>query len=62
MTAQILGISTLTMGIWQLFIARKMNQNIRKNVKNPIPYMFVGVYMSVVLGIGFIISGLAMIF
>lgn len=62
MTGQILGISILTMGVWQLFTARKMYYNIKKNVKKPIPYMFIGVYVSVALGIGFVLGGLSLIF
>ena len=62
MTAQLLGSSILLMGIWQLFVARKTYYNIKKNVKKPMSYMFIGVYFSVALGIGFIIGGLSMIF
>jgi len=61
MNAELLGISILTMGIWQLFVARKTYINIQKNVKNPQPFVFYGVYFSLILGGMFIVGGVMMI-
>jgi len=59
MVVRLLGIMFLLIGIWQTYIGRKMNRNIKKNVKNPVPYVFVGVYISFAMGIILIISGIA---
>jgi len=59
MVIRLLGIIFLLIGIWQTYIGRKMNRNIKKNVKNPVPYVFVGVYISFAMGIILIISGIA---
>lgn len=57
MTAEFFGICIILVGILQIYTGRKMYYNIKKNVKNSQPYMFTGVYISLILGIIFLVWG-----
>jgi len=61
MNAEFLGIIIIFIGIWQIYVGRKMYFNIKKNVKNPQPYVFMGVYISLIMGICFLVAGAFMI-
>ena len=61
MNAEFLGIIIILIGIWQIYVGRKMYFNIKKNVKNPQPYVFMGVYVSLIMGICFLVAGAFMI-
>ncbi|KRK61668.1 hypothetical protein FC68_GL000595 [Companilactobacillus farciminis KCTC 3681 = DSM 20184] len=45
------------MGIYQIYVGRKTYYNIKEKVKNPQPYVFMGVYFSLVMGIIFLVVG-----
>lgn len=53
----IFGLGLIVIGILQINTARMMNNNIKKNVKNPQPYVFVGVYISLIIGIILLVWG-----
>ncbi|KRL43579.1 hypothetical protein FD29_GL000723 [Companilactobacillus mindensis DSM 14500] len=53
----IFGLGLIVIGILQINTARVMNNNIKKNVKNPQPYVFVGVYISLIIGIILLVWG-----
>lgn len=53
----IFGLGLIVIGILQINTARVMNNNIKKNVKNPQPYVFVGVYISLIVGIILLVWG-----
>ncbi|WP_119326639.1 hypothetical protein [Companilactobacillus musae] len=57
MGAELIGIVVILMGIYQIYIGRKTYYNIKKNVKNPQPYVFMGVYFSLIVGIIFLVFG-----
>ncbi|MQS75244.1 hypothetical protein [Companilactobacillus halodurans] len=57
MVVELIGIIVILMGIYQIYVARKTYYNIKKNVKNPQPYVFYGVYFSLILGIIFLVAG-----
>ena len=57
MGAEIIGILVIFVGIWQIYAGRKMYYNIKDRVKAPQPYMFVGVYISLITGIAFLVGG-----
>lgn len=57
MGAEMIGIVVVLMGIWQIYVARKTYYNIKKQVKNPQPYVFYGVYFSLIVGIIFLVAG-----
>lgn len=54
---EMIGIVVILMGIYQIYVGRKMYFNIKKNVKNPQPYVFMGVYMSLIIGIICLVVG-----
>ncbi|KRO00028.1 hypothetical protein [Companilactobacillus kimchiensis] len=57
MTTEIFGICIILIGILQIYTGRKMYFNIKKNVKNTQSYMFMGVYVSLIIGIVFLVWG-----
>lgn len=54
---ELIGIIVIIMGIYQIYIGRKTYYNIKEKVKNPQPYVFMGVYFSLIMGIIFLVVG-----
>lgn len=61
MGIELIGIVVILMGIYQVYVGRKMYFNIKKNVKNPQPYVFMGVYSSLIIGVICLVVGAFMI-
>jgi len=61
MGLELIGIVVILMGIYQIYVGRKMYFNIKKNVKNPQPYVFMGVYSSLIIGVVCLVVGAFMI-
>ncbi|WP_166806580.1 hypothetical protein [Companilactobacillus zhachilii] len=61
MGIELIGIVVILMGIYQIYVGRKMYFNIKKNVKNPQPYVFMGVYSSLIIGVICLVVGAFMI-
>jgi hypothetical protein len=61
MGIELIGIVVILMGICQIYVGRKMYFNIKKNVKNPQPYVFMGVYSSLIIGVICLVVGAFMI-
>lgn len=57
MVTEFIGILVILVGIWQIYVGRKMYYNIKSKIKNPQPYMLVGVYVSLITGIAFLVGG-----
>ncbi|CAJ1176787.1 hypothetical protein LCR01_15170 [Companilactobacillus crustorum] len=53
----LIGIVVIFMGIFQIYTARKSYDSIKTNVKNQQPYMFYGIYFSLIIGIVFLVVG-----
>lgn len=61
MGIELIGVVVILMGIYQIYVGRKMYFNIKKNVKNPQPYVFMGVYSSLIIGVICLVVGAFMI-
>jgi len=61
MNLKLIGIIVILMGIWQIYVAQKMYQNIQRHVKNPGMSVFYGVFIAMILGIVFLIVGVTLI-
>lgn len=61
MGIELIGIVVILMGIYQVYVGRKMYFNIKKNVKNPQPYVYMGVYSSLIIGVICLVVGAFMI-
>ncbi|AUI72238.1 hypothetical protein COSHB9_17750 [Companilactobacillus alimentarius] len=57
MSIKVLGILAILIGIWQIAIAQKMYQDIRRHVKNPKINIFFGVTICLVIGVIFLMVG-----
>lgn len=57
MNRQFIGIVAVLIGIWQIFIAQKMYQNIRRTVKQPEIAIFFGVTVCLIIGVIFLMIG-----
>lgn len=57
MGKELIGIVVILMGIFQIYTARKSYDSIKANVKNQQPYMFYGIYFSLIIGIVFLVVG-----
>ncbi|APU72442.1 hypothetical protein [Companilactobacillus crustorum] len=53
----LIGIVVIFIGIFQIYTARKSYDSIKTNVKNQQPYMFYGIYFSLIIGIVFLVVG-----
>lgn len=61
MNRVLIGILVILMGIWQIYAAQKMYQNIRKTVKHPNGIVFYGVAISMIMGLAFLVIGAVML-
>jgi len=61
MNLRLIGIIVILMGVWQIYAAQKMYQNIRKHVKNPSMSVFYGVVISMILGVAFLLVGASLL-
>lgn len=61
MNRVLIGILVILMGIWQIYAAQKMYQNIRRTVKHPTTMVFYGVGISVFMSVVFLVIGSVML-
>lgn len=57
MSIKVLGILAILIGIWQIAIAQKMYQVIRRTVKQPKLSIFFGVTVCLIIGVIFLMIG-----
>ena len=57
MNGKIIGILAILIGIWQIAIAQKMYQDIRRTVKQPKLTIFFGVTVCLIIGVIFLMVG-----
>ncbi len=57
MNGKFIGILAILIGIWQIAVAQKMYQDIRRNVKQPKMTIFFGVTVCLIIGVIFLMVG-----